>query len=151
MDGNHTKNEQLAGDAPVPGRSGAHRRTVCLLTTLNPDRGLSIALQQHLSIEVPQIEFLLSPRDEDEVDAIWICGYEPGQDRVVRTLRRRHPEAVIVITGRDPVEDWEQEVAQAGADFAFSWPVAYEVLQSVLLGGLPSKSLQARRRTLMTG
>ncbi|MEM7310060.1 MAG: hypothetical protein AAF682_25515 [Planctomycetota bacterium] len=108
-------------------------------------------MQQHLSIEVPQIEFLLSPRDEDEVDAIWICGYEPGQDRVVRTLRRRHPEAVIVITGRDPVEDWEQEVAQAGADFAFSWPVAYEVLQSVLLGGLPSKSLQARRRTLMTG
>ena len=125
------------------------QRAVCLLTTLNPDRGLSIALQQHISAELPEIDFTLTPRDE--VDAIWVCGYEPGRDKVIRTLRTRHPDAVLLITGREPVEDWEAEVAKSGADFAFAWPVPFEVLQSVLTGGMASKSLRGRRRTAMTG
>ena len=150
MDGRQNDRARLAGHAP-DAHDEPGRRTVCLLTTMNPDRGLSIALQQHLSEEVPDIEFLLSPREQDHVDAIWVCGYEPGHAKVVRTLRGRHPDAVLLITGREPVEDWEAEVGHAGADFAFSWPVAYEILQSVLRGGMPSKSLQTRRRTAMTG
>ena len=66
----------------------------------------------------------------------------------MRTLRSRYPDAILLVTGRDPVEEWEAEVAQAGADFAFAWPIGYEVLSSILQGGLPSKSLRNSRRSL---
>lgn len=124
-------------------------RTVCLIATLNPDRGLAIALRQHLAEVVPEIEFTLASRAD--VDAIWVCGYEEGRERLVRSLRQRHPDAVIVVTGREPIEDWEPEVARAGADFAFSWPVAYEVLQAGLRGNLPQgKSLRDGGRTALS-
>lgn len=116
-----------------PRRRG--RRKVCLIATVHPGRGLSSALQNHLASEVPEVEFTLSARDE--LDAIWVCGYEPGRERLVRSLRQRHPAAVIVVTGRDPAEAWEAEVRQAGADFAFSWPIAFEVLEAVLRGNSP--------------
>lgn len=130
-----------AGDAEAP-----KVRTTCLLSTMNPDRGLSIALQQNLSLEVPEIDFTLSPGDD--VDSIWVCGYEAGQAKVVRTLRSRYPDAILLVTGRDPVAEWNSDVAQAGADFAFAWPVGYEVLNSILQGGLPSKSLRSSRSSL---
>ncbi len=149
MDGSDTNDdaeEQASADRIPRGRrtNAGGNRTVCLLTTLNPERGLSLALRQHLEEEVPEIDFTLEPRDR--VDAIWICGYEPGHAKLVRTLREHHGDAVIVVTGREPVEEWESEVADAGADFAFSWPVAYGLLENVLRGGLPSKKLKARRR-----
>ena len=125
-------------------------RTVCLIATLNPDRGLAIALRQHLAEVVPEIEFTLASRTA--VDAIWVCGYEEGRERLVRSLRQRHPDAVIVVTGREPVGAWEPEVARAGADFAFSWPVAYEVLEAGLRGALPhKKSLQDGERKALSG
>ena len=141
----HRPEARKPGDGSRPSRA----RLSCLLATLNPDRGLSIALRQHLRDVLPDIEFTLESREES--DAIWVCGFEPGRGRLVRALRQRHPEAILVVTGRDPVEDWEPEVAAAGADFAFSWPVAYEVLRTVLAGGLPSKSLQNPRRSLAPG
>jgi hypothetical protein len=126
---------------PKPGEA----RTVCLIATLNPDRGLSIALRQHLVEVVPEIQFTLDPVPAG-VNAVWVCGYEEGREGLVRSLRLCHPAAVIVVTGREPVEDWEPEVARAGADYAFSWPVAYEVLRSGLRGNLPQeKSLQSER------
>jgi len=131
-----------------PKKRGA-ARTVCLIATLNPDRGLATALRQHLAEVVPEIEFTLASRDD--VDAIWVCGYEEGRERLVRSLRQRHPDAVIVVTGREPVDDWEPEVARAGADFAFSWPVAYEVLQAGLRGDVPHrKSLRDGGRTALS-
>jgi hypothetical protein len=120
-------------------------RTVCLIATLNPDRGLSIALRQHLVEVVPEIQFTLDPLPAG-VDSVWVCGYEEGREGIVRSLRMCHPSAVIVVTGREPVEGWEPEVARAGADFAFTWPVAYDVLRSGLRGTLPEgKSLRAER------
>jgi hypothetical protein len=122
------------------------KRLSCLLTTVNPERGLTVALRRNLAEVLPEIEFTLEPRAD--VDAIWICGYEPGRLRLVRALRDRHPEAILVITGRDPVEDWEAEVAQAGADFAFSWPVTYDVLNTVMRGGLAGTRMKGSRGSI---
>jgi hypothetical protein len=135
----------------IPNTSGAARpkRLSCLLSTLNPDRGLIVALRQNLAEVLPEIEFTLEA--QIDVDAIWLCGFEPGRLRLVRALRERHPDAVFVVTGRGPVEDWESDVAQAGADFAFSWPVTYDVLATVLRGGLPSMGLRSGRRSLSGG
>jgi hypothetical protein len=135
----------------IPSTSGAAKpkRLCCLLSTVSPDRGLVVALRQNLTEVLPEIEFTLEARAD--VDAIWLCGFEPGRLRLVRALRERHPDAVLVVTGRGPVEAWEEEVAQAGADFAFSWPVTYEVLSTVLRGGLPSRSLKRGRRSLSGG
>ena len=131
---------------PEPGRS---KRLSCLIATFHAERALTVALRQNLAQVLPEIEFTLEARAA--VDAVWVCGYESGRPRLVRALRDRHPEAVLVVTGRDPVEEWEAEVAAAGADFAFSWPVAYEVLQSVMRGGLPSRRLSTRSRPLASG
>lgn len=151
MDGNETE-RTTEGQASVettatrPQDTGPERldRKVCLLATVKPERALAQPLLQHLTDEVPEVQFTLEARED--VDAVWICGYEPGFQRLVRKLRERHPEAILVVTGREPVEDWESEVAAGGADFAFSWPVAYEILESVMKGGMPSKSLRARLR-----
>jgi DNA-binding response OmpR family regulator len=129
-------------DATRSTRETRPRRLICLLSTLNPDRGLSVALRQNLAEVLPEIDFTLDPRDA--VDAVWVCGYEPGRRRLVQALRQHHSAAILVVTGRDPAEDWEQEVLSAGADVAFSWPVAYEVLQAVLRGGQRSPSVRSR-------
>ncbi len=102
-------------------RGGETRGLTCHLTTLHPERALSLALVQHLAQEMPDIEFTLDePR---EVDAVWLCGYERGAARLVRGLRARHPSAVMIVTGRGPLEIWEDEVLASGADCACPWPL----------------------------
>jgi len=127
---------------PEPGRA---KRLCCLIATFHAERALTVALRQNLAQVLPEIEFTLEARAA--VDAVWVCGYETGRPRLVRALRERHPDAVLVVTSRDPVEEWEAEVAAAGADFAYSWPVAYEVLRNVMRGGLPGMSLRSGRRS----
>ena len=87
-------------------RKGA-TRLVCLLTTLHPERALSNALVQHLSQEMPDMDFTL--RSEDP-DVVWVCGFEPGAENLVRELRLQHPAAVIVVTGRGSVKSWSDGV-----------------------------------------
>ena len=120
---------------PRAGRS-APQRPICLLTTPSSDRGLSKALVQHLAEEVPEIAFTLDPGPSPEaIDAVWVCGHAPGSGALVRDLHGRYPAAVLVVTGREPTEDWEEEVRAAGADWAFSWPIAWDVLENLLRGG----------------
>ncbi|MCZ6596637.1 MAG: hypothetical protein O7B99_03260 [Planctomycetota bacterium] len=127
-----------AGDWIPRADRRAPQRPVCLLTTPSSDRGLSKALVQHLAEEVPEIAFQLDPGPRPEaIDAVWVCGYRPGFAGHVRDLHDRHPAAVMVVTGREPTEDWEEEVRAAGADWAFSWPIAWDVLESLLCGTAP--------------
>jgi hypothetical protein len=105
-------------------------KPACLLTTVHRERALSRALVQHLSEELPDIEFTLEEREH--LSAAWVCGYDPTASAIVRTLRTRHPEAFLIVTGRAPVESWEDGARAAGADFATSWPVPFEELSRLL-------------------
>ena len=102
----------------------------CLLTNLHPERGLSRALVQHLSAEMPDIHFTLEERPG--ADVVWVCGYERGGQSLIRELRERHPRAVLAVTAREPLELWSAEVLSAGADNALSWPVDFARLSRVL-------------------
>ncbi len=115
---------------PLRSRGETGRGLACLLTTLHPERALSLALVQHLTEEMPDIEFTLE--DRPDVDVVWICGYERGASGLVRDVRRQHPSAVVVVTAREPMELWESEVLAAGADCASSWPLEYERLSQLL-------------------
>lgn len=117
------------GEAPRS-RGGEGRGLTCFLTTLHPERALSLALVQHLSHEMPDIEFTLE--DRPLADAVWICGYEGGEPRLVRELRERHPASVLIVTGRGTSESWEEEVLGAGADHACPWPLAIDHLDRIL-------------------
>ena len=119
----------LAGEAPRS-RGGEGRGLTCFLTTLHPERALSLALVQHLSHEMPDIEFTLE--ELPFADAVWICGYEGGAPGLVRELRERHPLAVLIVTGRGTSEGWEEEVTSAGADCACPWPLAIDHLKRIL-------------------
>jgi hypothetical protein len=105
-------------------------RLVCMLTTLHPERALSRALVQHLSHEMPDIEFLL--HDRPDLHVVWVCGYEPGAQDLVHALRLQHPDTFVVVTGRGPVEGWEEGVRAAGADYVCSWPIPYADLSRIL-------------------
>jgi hypothetical protein len=105
-------------------------KQTCLLTTLHPERALSRALEQHLSHEMPDIDFILHEREG--VDTVWVCGYKPGCADLVAELRIRHPDATLVVTGREPTDRWESDVRAAGADVVCSWPVPYSELSRVL-------------------
>lgn len=107
------------------------RKPVCLLTAVHPERALSRALVQHLAQELPDLRFVLEP-PLGELRAIWVCGYEQGRADIVADLRRGHPEAVLVVTGRGPVESWSAEVTGAGADFACAWPLPVGRLAALL-------------------
>ena len=120
------------------------RRRACLLTTLRPERGLAHTLLQHLSAEMPRIAFTLTPRED--VSAIWVCGYEPGAARVVETLRRQYPSAILLVTGRGPTDAWGGEVTDAGADFALPWPMAYGRLERLLAGRVAPIEIVRDRR-----
>lgn len=102
----------------------------CLLTTVHPERGLSRALVQHLTLEMPDIEFTL--RAQPSLGAVWICGYEAGTAHLVRELRERHPHSLLVVTGRGPVSAWRKDVLDAGADYACSWPLPFGELNRIL-------------------
>jgi hypothetical protein len=97
----------------------------CLLTTLHPERALSLALVQHLADEMPDIDFMLEDRASPpaRVEVVWLCGYERGAQRVVRELRARYPAAVLLVTAKEPQDLWAGEVETAGADSALSWPL----------------------------
>lgn len=105
-------------------------RLTCLLTTLHPERALSLALVQHLAEEMPDIQFTLA--QQSPVDVVWVCGYERGAQGLVRALRGRHPHAVLVVTAKEPEELWSAEVLAAGADSALSWPVDFARLSRIL-------------------
>jgi len=106
--------------SPAP-RPGLPVRPCCLVAALHPERGLGHALAQHLASELPGLDFTLN--DRPGIDAVWMCGYEPGHAALVRAWRARHPHATLVVTGRAPAEVWAGEVLAAGADHALAWPV----------------------------
>lgn len=124
------------GTSRVEPRTEGSRRSRCLLTTLHPERGLSLALVQHLTGEMPGIEFLLHPSENPagDLDAVWVCGYQPGNARLVQALRARHPRSTLIVTGRGPLDSWEREVLRAGADTACTWPLPYARLSALLRG-----------------
>ena len=118
---------------PRPARHAASEGEAglaCLLTTLHPERALSLALVQHLAQEMPDIEFTLE--DRGTIDVVWVCGYERGAEALVAALRGRHPQAVLVVTAKDPEDLWSAEVLAAGADSALSWPVDFARLSRIL-------------------
>jgi hypothetical protein len=105
--------------APRPtSRSG---RRLCQLRPLHPERALALALVKHLGAELPEIEFTLE--DRPEADVVWVCGYERGNPAPIRVLRARHPETLLLVTGKEASELWSDEVRAAGADRALSWPL----------------------------
>jgi len=111
-------------------------RRTCLIVPEHPERALSLALVQHFALELPDVELVL---DCAEPDVVWICGYERGHEGRVREWRRRHPRAVLVVTGKGPEELWGPAVLAAGADSVLSWPVDTGRLARVL-----RRSLQRR-------
>lgn len=106
-----------------------HVRT-CLLAPLHPERALSLALVQHLSDELPDVDFTLV--ECAEVDILWVCGYERGHAEMIRALRLRHPSANLLVTAKAPQELWSDEVLGAGADDVLSWPADLESLARAL-------------------
>lgn len=102
------------------------RRLACLLVALHAEPSLSGVLIKELSREIPDIRFTLN--DAGELSVIWICGYERGAADAVARMRRTHPHATLIVTGRGPVELWGSEAISSGADRACSWPVNYEEL-----------------------
>ena len=61
-----------------------------------------------------------------------MCGFEPGAEDLIRALRLQHPDVFVVVTGRGPVEGWEEVVREAGGDYVCSWPVPYAELSRIL-------------------
>jgi hypothetical protein len=112
--------------SPRPRRT----RLLCRLTTLHPDRSLSLALVDHLAEEMPDIDFSLG--EGGDPDMIWVCGFEPGAEGLVSALRQAEPDAFLVVTGRGEVESWEEAVREAGADFCCGWPLPVEELSEIL-------------------
>jgi hypothetical protein len=111
----------------------ATRRPRCLVTNLHPERGLTRALREHLALVVDDVDFTLA--DDGGIDAIWVCGYEPSQRARVEALRARHPDVVLLVTGGRIAPGWEDGVLDAGADHARRWPISYDTLGSILVGG----------------
>jgi hypothetical protein len=141
MDGNQHRQDE-SQDILVPlnrprvAPRPAGGRPVCLLTTLHPERSLSHALIQHLHQEMPGVDFTLDTTAPPS--AIWVCGYEPGKGEFIRALRTRFPNALLLVTGRGAVEDWCDEVLEAGADQACGWPVPYDRLRAMLRAPRPA-------------
>ena len=113
-----------------PAHAGTDHGLTCLLTPLHSERSLSLALLQHLAQELPDMDFTLE--DRDEVDVLWVCGYERGNSDLIRSLREHHPFALLLVTAREPEELWSAEVRKAGADVALVWPLDLARLGQVL-------------------
>ena len=118
------------GPRPAAGPPRSGRALTCLLTPLHSERALSLALLQHLSQELPDLAFTLE--DRAGIDVLWVCGYDRGNADLVRSLRERHPLALLLVTAREPEELWSAEVRRAGADLALAWPVDLARLGQVL-------------------
>ncbi len=111
-------------------RGNAGRRLTCILTPLHPERALSNALVQHLSQEMPDIQFTL--KDLPDPDVVWVCGFESGAEALVRDLRVRKPDAFLVVTGRGSMETWKDAVRASGADYCCGWPIPVQELSRIL-------------------
>jgi hypothetical protein len=126
-------NQHVASEPGLqPNRARAHggRGLTCLLTPLHPERALSLALLQHLAGELPDLDFTLE--DRDDVEVLWVCGYERGNAALIRGLRARHPLALLLVTAREPEELWSAEALRAGADLALTWPLDLGRLSQLL-------------------
>ena len=119
-----------ASHRPTAVRWDEGTKIVCQLLTGHPEKNLARAVCSYLAEEMPDMEFVLRPRVPAQ--AVWICGYESGQVELVREARRQSPEALVVVTGRAPLESWRGEVLQAGADHACGWPLSYAELSRLL-------------------
>jgi len=87
-------------------------------------------LIRQLALEMPDIAFTLA--DGPRVNVIWVCGYEAGAAELVTRLRRMHPSATLVVSGRPPLWLWAPEVLAAGVDHACLWPLDYARLSHAL-------------------
>jgi hypothetical protein len=122
---------QVQGSAPRPAPAGV---ASCLVTTLHPERGLALALVQHLAQELPDVEFTLDERAG--LDAVWVCGYDAGNGERIAALRARHPHALLIVTAKGPEDAWRDEVLAAGADHALAWPLDLDRLSRLLRRGV---------------
>ncbi|MFT5285280.1 MAG: hypothetical protein ACI8TQ_001442 [Planctomycetota bacterium] len=116
-------------------------RPRCLVTDMHPERGLSRSLCMHLGEAIPNLEFSL-----DEVggfESIWVCGYEPDQVDRVQALRRRYPDARILVTGGRSRTDWQNAALRAGADSAREWPLSQVSLKHLLMAEPNSRVCEA--------
>ena len=120
----------LGGRSSSLRRGQVRRRLVCLLAALHAEPSLYGVLIKELSREMTDIRFTIA--DQDDTNVIWLCGYERGAADHVGRMRRTHPCATVIVTGRGPVELWSAEALSAGADRACSWPVNYEELSRFL-------------------
>lgn len=120
-----------------PAPTGRPVRALCRLAAVQPMPGMLGALQNSIGAELPEFAFCIHPRED--VSVVWLCGYVASRSDAIRSLRREHPEARIVVTGQKPLSDWSAEALVAGADLALEWPVE--------LGGLRQALAPARRRT----
>ena len=126
----HPRDSKSEAPRPAEARSRLCRRLTCRLTTLHPERALSLALVQLLSEELPDIDFTLE--DRPDIDVVWACGYERGNSAQIRGLRARHPQPLLLVTAKEPADLWSAEVCAAGADSALSWPMDLGRLSRVL-------------------
>lgn len=109
-------------------------RPRCLIVLAHPERGLSNTLLQHLQQELAGVELTL--RDEGAFDVVWFCGYESSAaaDSGARLVdvRRQHPEAGLLVTGRVDAAPWEDDALAAGADRVRRWPLSMDELRDEL-------------------
>ena len=112
-------------------RTHGERSLVCLLTTVHPERGLSRVLAQHLVAELPRVSFTLNGEGK-LLDTVWICGFEAGAGKLVAQLRRKYPDAHLLVSGRRPSSAWAEEAVAAGADAVCGWPLSFQQLETLL-------------------
>lgn len=103
----------------------------CWIVLAHPDLGLAPALLHHLRAEVAGLEF--AAEESPRLHSIWLCGYEPGALELLRAIRARHPEALVLVTRRGALDAWAAEALLAGADEVRAWPLHTRELARVLL------------------
>jgi len=121
---------RAAGDDATGGSALLGRRARCLIAPRPAEEALGRALSRNLAAELPGTEFTLD--DRGSFDTVWVCGYDSDRLEHLRRLRERHPRAFLLVTGKGSTEDWQAEVASAGADRIFAWPVALGSLVGLL-------------------
>ncbi len=103
----------------------------CQLTTPYHGLDLSNVVLDFLARELPEVRF--GRVFEGRPNAVWLYGYQPGDAAPIERVRAEHPGALLLVTGRGPVERWRDEVLAAGASVACSWPLPFAELRSVFL------------------
>ena len=105
-------------------------RSRCLVVPLGGDRPLARACVRLLETEFPGLRPTLDP-GPGGVDVIWVCGYRTGARAVVERLRAEHPQAHLVVTGRNLGPD-RSPLRLAGADQILGWPLTMGELGEAL-------------------